>query len=47
MSAGLLVQSTTDINALPLSPWTGLGVLAAWAAAALGAGALTLCRSDA
>lgn len=47
MSAGLLVQSTTDISALPLSPWAGLGVLAAWAAAALGAGALTLCRSDA
>ncbi len=47
MSAGLLVQSTTDLAGLPLSPWTGLGVLAAWAAAALAAGALALRRRDA
>lgn len=47
MSAGLLVQATTDLSSLPLSPWAGLGVLAAWAAAAFGAGAIALCRSDA
>jgi ABC-2 type transport system permease protein len=47
MSAGLNIQATTDIASLPLSPWAGLGVLAAWAAAALLAGGLLLCRRDA
>ncbi|MFJ8783529.1 ABC transporter permease [Streptomyces sp. NPDC102476] len=31
----------------PLGPWTGLAVTAAWAAAALAAGAWSLCRRDA
>jgi ABC-2 type transport system permease protein len=47
MNAGLLIQATTDLGHLPLSPWAGLGVLAAWAAAAVAAGALALCRRDA
>jgi ABC-2 type transport system permease protein len=45
MTAGLDIQATTGLNSLPLTPWQGLGVLAAWAAAALLAGALVLrCR---
>ena len=35
MSAGLAIQATTGLNSLPISPWAGLGVLAAWAAGAL------------
>jgi len=46
-SAGLLIQSTTGLDSLPLSPWSGLGVLAAWAVAAVLAGAIALCRRDA
>jgi len=38
MSAGLAIQATTGLRSLPISPWAGLGVLAAWAAAALLAG---------
>ena len=34
-SAGLAVQTTTDLGALPIGPWAGLGVLAAWAAGSL------------
>jgi ABC-2 type transport system permease protein len=47
MSAGLAIQATTGLRALPLSPWAGLGVLAAWAAAALLAGSLLLRLRDA
>ncbi|MET8987879.1 ABC transporter permease subunit [Nonomuraea wenchangensis] len=47
VNAGLAVQATTDAAALPLTPWAGLGVLAAWAAAALALGALVLRRRDA
>ncbi|MEV8438257.1 ABC transporter permease subunit [Actinosynnema sp. NPDC051121] len=47
MSAGLAVQATTDLRDLPIGPWTGLGVLAGWAGAALLAGALLLRRRDA
>lgn len=47
MSAGLAVQATTDLHNLPLSPWTGLGVTAGWAAAALTAGGLLLRLRDA
>jgi transposase len=39
MTAGLAIQATTS---LPLSPWAGLGVLAAWATAALLTGGLLL-----
>jgi ABC-2 type transport system permease protein len=47
MAAGLDIQATTGLRSLPLSPWAGLGVLAAWAAAALLAGGLVLRMRDA
>jgi len=47
MNAGLAVQSTTHLSKLPIGPWAGLGVLAAWAAAALLAGWLLLRLRDA
>jgi ABC-2 type transport system permease protein len=40
MTAGLEIQASTGLRSLPISPWAGLGVLAAWAAAALIVGAL-------
>ena len=47
MTAGLAIQATTGLNSLPISPWAGLGVLAAWAAGALLLGGLLLRRRDA
>jgi ABC-2 type transport system permease protein len=47
MTAGLAIQATTNLRGLPIAPWTGLGVLAAWAAAALLAGGLLLTLRDA
>ena len=47
MTAGLAIQATTGLRSLPISPWGGLGVLAAWAAAALLAGGLRLRLRDA
>ena len=47
MSAGLEIQASAGLRHLPLSPWAGLGVLAAWAAAALLAGGLVLRLRDA
>ena len=47
MTAGLYIQATTNLRALPLTPWQGLGVLAAWAAGALLAGGLLLRFRDA
>jgi ABC-2 type transport system permease protein len=47
MTAGLDIQATTRLPSLPLSPWAGLGVLAAWAVAALLAGGLVLRLRDA
>lgn len=47
MTAGLAVQATANLPELPIGPWAGLGVLAAWAAAALLAGGLLLQRRDA
>jgi ABC-2 type transport system permease protein len=47
MTAGLYIQATTGVHALPLTPWQGLGVLAAWAAGALLLGALVLRLRDA
>ena len=47
MTAGLEVQATIALRGLPISPWAGLGVLAAWAAAALLAGGLLLRLRDA
>ncbi len=46
MSAGLAVQATRDLDALPHSPWNGLGVLAWWALGSLLAAALALTRRD-
>ena len=47
MSAGLSIQATTGLPDLPIAPWAGLGVLTAWAAAALLAGGLLLRLRDA
>jgi ABC-2 type transport system permease protein len=47
MTAGLEIQASTGLRGLPIGPWAGLGVLAAWAAAALLAGALVLRLRDA
>jgi len=47
MTAGLEIQASTGLRGLPIGPWAGLGVLAAWAAAALLAGALLLRLRDA
>jgi ABC-2 type transport system permease protein len=47
MSAGLAIQATTGLRSMPLSPWAGLAVLAAWATAAMLAGALLLHFRDA
>jgi|SRR5215467_3210581 len=47
MTAGLQIQASTGLRGLPLSPWAGLGVLAAWAGAALLAGGLLLRLRDA
>jgi len=46
-TAGLYIQDTVDVPALPLTPWQGLGVLALWAAGALTVGALVLRLRDA
>ena len=47
MTAGLDIQATTGLSSLPLSPWAGLGVLAAWAGGALLIGGLGLRLRDA
>ncbi|HEY2288499.1 MAG TPA: ABC transporter permease [Streptosporangiaceae bacterium] len=47
MSAGLEIQASTGLRHLPVSPWGGLGVLAAWSAAALLGGGLMLRLRDA
>jgi ABC-2 type transport system permease protein len=47
MTAGLAIQATTDLRSLPISPWAGLGVLAAWAAGAMAVGGLLLRLRDA
>jgi ABC-2 type transport system permease protein len=47
MTAGLYIQATAGVRGLPLTPWQGLGVLAAWAAGALLAGGLLLRLRDA
>ncbi|GAA3241622.1 ABC transporter permease [Nonomuraea helvata] len=46
-NAGLAVQTTVDLANLPIGPWAGLGVAAAWAAAALAGGGLLLRLRDA
>ncbi|TDU03173.1 ABC-2 type transport system permease protein [Streptomyces sp. 846.5] len=47
MTAGLAIQATTGLRSLPIGPWAGLGVLAAWAAGSLLAGGLLLRLRDA
>ena len=47
MTAGEYIQATTNLRSLPLTPWQGLGVLAAWAAGAMLAGGLLLRLRDA
>ena len=47
MTAGLDIQTTTNLTSLSLTPWQGLGVVAAWAAGALLLGALVLQFRDA
>jgi ABC-2 type transport system permease protein len=47
MTAGLYIQATTGLRSLPLTPWQGLGVLAAWACGALILGGLVLRLRDA
>jgi len=47
MSAGLAIQATTGLRGMPISPWAGLGVLAAWAAGAMLVGGLLLRFRDA
>jgi len=47
MTAGLTIEATTGLSKLPISPWAGLGVLAAWAAGALLVGGLLLRARDA
>jgi len=47
MTAGMAVQATLDLDGQPIGPWAGLGVLAAWAAAALLSGGLLLRLRDA
>ena len=46
-TAGLSIQATVNLHSLPIDPWAGLGVLAAWTAAALVLGAFLLNRRDA
>jgi len=45
--AALNVQTTTGLHSLPIGPWSGLGVLAIWSAAALLVGGLSLRARDA
>jgi ABC-2 type transport system permease protein len=47
MTAGLSVQATKRLAEQPVAPWTGLGVLAAYAGVALVLGAWLLVRRDA
>ncbi|MFF2185368.1 ABC transporter permease [Streptomyces sp. NPDC058155] len=46
-SAGLAVQATKNLEGLPISPWSGLAVLAGWAGAGLLAGAAVFRLRDA
>jgi ABC-2 type transport system permease protein len=46
MTAGLAAQATTNLRNQPIAPWAGLGVVAAWAAAALLLAGLLLRRRD-
>jgi ABC-2 type transport system permease protein len=47
MDAGLAIQSTRDLATLPIGPWPGLALLAAYALAAAMAGGIVLRLRDA
>jgi ABC-2 type transport system permease protein len=47
MTAGMAIQATTGLHSQPISPWAGIGVVAAWTAAALLAGGILLSLHDA
>jgi len=47
MSAGLAVQATRNLSQLPIGPWAGMGVLAAWSLAMLLVGGTLLRLHDA
>lgn len=47
MTAGLAIQATTGLERLPIGPWAGLGVLAAYAGTAMLLGAVVLQIRDA
>jgi ABC-2 type transport system permease protein len=47
MTAGLAIQATTNLRSLPINPWAGVSVLAAWAGASLFIGGLLLRLRDA
>lgn len=45
-TAGLAIQTTTNLGSQPITPWAGLGVLAGWAAAILLIAGLSLRMRD-
>jgi ABC-2 type transport system permease protein len=45
-TAGLNIQATTNLGALPIQPWAGLAVLAAWAVGSILVGSLVLHLRD-
>jgi ABC-2 type transport system permease protein len=47
VNAGLAIQATRNLAKLPIGPWSGLGVLGLWTAAALAGGWLVLRLRDA
>ena len=47
MDAGLAIQSTRDLAALPVGPWPGLALLAGYAIMAVLAGAVVMRLRDA
>jgi ABC-2 type transport system permease protein len=47
MTAGLAIQATRDLDRLPIGPWPGLGVLAAYAAVAMVVGGVLFVKREA
>ena len=47
LSAGLSIQATRHLTDLPIAPWPGLGVLAAYAGMGLLAGSIRFLARDA
>jgi ABC-2 type transport system permease protein len=46
MSAGLAIQATQNLSALPIKPWAGLGVLALWSLCLFVLGGTVMKRRD-